>query len=68
MLFLQMAESTARLAGGCIEARYGRGARRDAIGQLTLHHFSLTADEASEEGMVVRRDMDIFMTYRLLAR
>ena len=30
-------------------------------GQPALHHFSLTADEASEEGMVCGGTMDIFI-------
>ncbi len=30
-------------------------------GESQLHHFSLTADEASEEGMVCGGTMDIFV-------
>jgi xanthine dehydrogenase accessory factor len=30
-------------------------------GESKLHHFSLTADEASEEGMVCGGTMDIFV-------
>jgi xanthine/CO dehydrogenase XdhC/CoxF family maturation factor len=30
-------------------------------GQSALHHFSLTAEEASEEGMVCGGTMDIFI-------
>jgi xanthine dehydrogenase accessory factor len=30
-------------------------------GEAGLHHFALTADEASEEGMVCGGTMDIFL-------
>jgi xanthine/CO dehydrogenase XdhC/CoxF family maturation factor len=30
-------------------------------GRSALHHFALTADEASEEGMVCGGTMDIFI-------
>ena len=36
-------------------------ARPCTRGQLGLHHFALTADEASEEGMVCGGTMDIFI-------
>jgi xanthine dehydrogenase accessory factor len=62
MLFFQNGETAGTVGGGCIEAEVwaeAKGAMRS--GKSQLHHFSLTADEASEEGMVCGGTMDIFI-------
>src|SRR4030095_15460685 len=62
MLFFQNGDVAGAVGGGCIEAEVWAGAR-DAMrtGKSQLHHYSLTADEASEEGMVCGGTMDIFV-------
>jgi xanthine/CO dehydrogenase XdhC/CoxF family maturation factor len=62
MLFFQNGEVVGTVGGGCIEAEVWAAAR-EAIrtGKSELHHYSLTADEASEEGMVCGGTMDIFV-------
>ena len=62
MLFFESGETAGTVGGGCVEAEVWAEAR-DAMrsGQSGLHHFSLTADEASEEGMVCGGTMDIFI-------
>jgi xanthine dehydrogenase accessory factor len=62
MLFFQDGRVAGTVGGGCIEAEVWAGAR-DAMrtGKSQLHHYSLTADEASEEGMVCGGTMDIFV-------
>ena len=62
MLFFQNGEVAGTVGGGCIEAEVWAEAR-DALrsGKSALHHFSLTAAEASEEGMVCGGTMDIFV-------
>jgi len=62
MLFLKNGEVAGTVGGGCIEAEVWSEAR-DAMrsGRSALHHFSLTAEEASEEGMVCGGTMDIFV-------
>ncbi len=62
MLFFQDGEVAGTVGGGCIEAEVWASAR-DALrtGKSQLHHYSLTADEASEEGMVCGGTMDIFV-------
>jgi len=62
MLFFQNGEVAGTVGGGCIEAEVWAEAR-EALrsGKPALHHFSLTADEASEEGMVCGGTMDIFI-------
>jgi len=62
MLFFESGESAGTVGGGCVEAEVWAEAR-DAMrsGDSGLHHFSLTADEASEEGMVCGGTMDIFI-------
>ncbi len=62
MLFFQGGEVAGTVGGGCIEAEVWAEAR-EAIssGKPALHHFSLTAEEASEEGMVCGGTMDIFI-------
>ena len=48
--------------GGCIEAEVWAEAKAAMrSGESKLHHFSLTADEACEEGMVCGGTMDIFV-------
>ena len=50
------------LGGGCIEAEVWAEARAAMrTGKSALHKFSLTADEASEEGMVCGGTMEIFI-------
>ena len=50
------------IGGGCVEAEVWAEAREAMHqGQPGLHHFALTADEASEEGMVCGGTMDIFI-------
>ena len=62
MLFFQSGEVAGTVGGGCIEAEVWAEARQALrSGESTLHHFSLTADEASEEGMVCGGTMDIFV-------
>ena len=62
MLFLQSGEAKGTVGGGCIEAEVWAEAQQAMrSGQPALHHFSLTAEEASEEGMVCGGTMDIFI-------
>jgi xanthine dehydrogenase accessory factor len=62
MLFFENGETAGTVGGGCVEAEVWAEAR-EALrkGVPALHHFSLTADEASEEGMVCGGTMDIFL-------
>src|SRR5258706_15286284 len=62
MLFFENGEVAGTVGGGCIEAEVWAEAR-EALrsGKSALHHFSLTAEEASEEGMVCGGTMDIFI-------
>jgi xanthine dehydrogenase accessory factor len=62
MLFFQDGQTAGTVGGGCVEAEVWAEARA-AIhkGKPGLHHFALTADEASEEGMVCGGTMDIFI-------
>ncbi|MFN2513746.1 MAG: XdhC family protein [Pyrinomonadaceae bacterium] len=62
MLFFESGEVAGTVGGGCIEAEVWSEAREAMrSGKSTLHHFSLTAEEASEEGMVCGGTMDIFV-------
>ena len=62
MLFLQSGEVAGTVGGGCIEAEVWAEARAALrSGKSALQHFSLTAEEASEEGMVCGGTMDIFI-------
>lgn len=62
MLFFQSGEVAGTVGGGCIEAEVWAEAREAMrSGNSALHHFSLTAEEASEEGMVCGGTMDIFI-------
>ena len=62
MLFFENGEVKGTVGGGCIEAEVWAEAR-EALrsGVSKLHHFKLTADEASEEGMVCGGTMEIFI-------
>jgi xanthine/CO dehydrogenase XdhC/CoxF family maturation factor len=62
MLFFENGEIAGTVGGGCIEAEVWAEAR-EALrsGKPGLHHFSLTAEEAREEGMVCGGTMDIFI-------
>jgi len=62
MLFLESGDIAGTVGGGCIEAEVWSEAREAMrSGKSALHHFSLTAEEASEEGMVCGGTMDIFV-------
>jgi len=62
MLFFESGEVAGTVGGGCIEAEVWSEAREAMrSGQPALHHYSLTAEEASEEGMVCGGTMDIFI-------
>jgi len=62
MLFFTNGETAGTVGGGCVEAEVWAEAREAMRnGQPGLHHFALTADEASEEGMVCGGTMDIFI-------
>lgn len=62
MLFFMNGEVAGTVGGGCIEAEVWAEAQQALrSGESVLHHFSLTADEASEEGMVCGGTMDIFV-------
>ncbi|MFN2531561.1 MAG: XdhC family protein [Pyrinomonadaceae bacterium] len=62
MLFFQNGEVAGTVGGGCIEAEVWAEAREVMrSGRPALYHFSLTAEEASEEGMVCGGTMDIFL-------
>jgi xanthine dehydrogenase accessory factor len=62
MLFFENGQTAGTVGGGCVEAEVWAEAR-EALrqGEPGLHHFALTADEASEEGMVCGGTMDIFI-------
>src|SRR5258706_12899061 len=62
MLFFENGEVAGTVGGGCIEAEVWAAAR-EALrsGKSALHHCSLTAEGASEEGMVCGGTMDIFI-------
>ena len=62
MLFFESGNSAGTVGGGCVEAEVWAEAR-EALrsGKSAMHHFTLTADEASEEGMVCGGTMDIFI-------
>lgn len=62
MLFFEDGAVAGTVGGGCIEAEVWAEAREALrTGEPGLHHFSLTAEEASEEGMVCGGTMDIFI-------
>jgi xanthine/CO dehydrogenase XdhC/CoxF family maturation factor len=62
MLFFENGETAGTVGGGCIEAEVWAEARAALRrGTAALHQFTLTADEASEEGMVCGGTMEIFI-------
>lgn len=62
MVFFENGRAEGTVGGGCIEAEVWAEAREALrTKQSALHHFSLTAEEASEEGMVCGGTMDIFI-------
>ncbi len=62
MLFFEGGLTAGTVGGGCVEAEVWAEAREAMHkGKSGLHHFALTADEASEEGMVCGGTMDIFI-------
>src|SRR5436190_20558710 len=62
MLFFEDGKVAGTVGGGCIEAEVWAEARAAMrSGRSELHHFSLTAEEASEEGMVCGGTMEIFI-------
>jgi xanthine dehydrogenase accessory factor len=62
MLFFANGEVAGTVGGGCIEAEVWADAKQAMrSGKAELKHFSLTADEASEEGMVCGGTMEIFL-------
>ena len=62
MIFFESGETAGTVGGGCVEAEVWAEAREAMrSGQSELHQFALTADEASEEGMVCGGAMDIFI-------
>ena len=62
MLFFENGSVAGTVGGGCIEAEVWAEARAAMrSGKSQLHHFTLTAEDASEEGMVCGGTMDIFV-------
>ena len=62
MLFFEGGTTAGTVGGGCIEAEVWAEAREAMrTGRPALHAFSLTAEEASEEGMVCGGTMEIFL-------
>jgi xanthine dehydrogenase accessory factor len=62
MLFFENGDVAGTVGGGCIEAEVWARAREALrTGQAALHKFSLTADAASEEGMVCGGTMEVFI-------
>src|ERR1044072_1464102 len=62
MFFFQNGAVAGTVGGGCIEADgWAEATAAMRSGESRLHRFSLTADEASEEGMVCGGTMDIFV-------
>jgi xanthine/CO dehydrogenase XdhC/CoxF family maturation factor len=62
MIFFENGTAQGTVGGGCIEAEVWAEAREALRAKHSaLHHFSLTAEEASEEGMVCGGTMEIFI-------
>ncbi len=62
MLFFEDGRTKGTVGGGCIEAEVWAEAREALrTGLCALHKFSLTAEAASEEGMVCGGTMEIFI-------
>ncbi len=61
MAFFEDGSIAGTVGGGCIEAEvWGEAREAMRTGVSSLHQFKLTADEASEEGMVCGGTMEIF--------
>jgi len=62
MVFFEDGATAGTVGGGCVEAEVWAEAREGLrSGISALHHFTLTADEASEQGMVCGGTMDILI-------
>jgi xanthine dehydrogenase accessory factor len=62
MLFFEGGQTAGTVGGGCVEAEVWAEARETMhTGLPALYKFSLTADEAGEEGMVCGGTMEIFL-------
>ena len=62
MLFFEDGRVAGTVGGGCIEAEVWAEARETMrTGASALHKVSLTADAASDEGMVCGGTMEIFI-------
>lgn len=62
MLFFENGEVAGTVGGGCVEAEVWAEARETMrSGRPGLYAFRLTADEASEQGMVCGGVMEIFL-------
>jgi xanthine dehydrogenase accessory factor len=62
MLFFEGGATAGTVGGGCVEAEVWAEARAALrTGRAALQRFTLTADEASEEGMVCGGTMEIFL-------
>ena len=62
MAFFEGGETAGTVGGGCVEAEVWAEAREALrTGRASLQRFTLTADEASEEGMVCGGTMEIFL-------
>jgi xanthine dehydrogenase accessory factor len=62
MLFFESGDVAGTVGGGCIEAEvWAEASEVLRSGMPALHHFTLTAEDASEEGMVCGGTMDIFI-------
>ena len=62
MIFFEGGATAGTVGGGCVEAEVWAEAHEVLrTGTPALHKFSLTADEASEEGMVCGGTMEIFI-------
>ena len=62
MLFFEGGATAGTVGGGCVEAEVWAEAREALrTGRASLQRFTLTADEASDEGMVCGGTMEIFL-------
>jgi xanthine dehydrogenase accessory factor len=62
MLFFEGGGVAGTVGGGCVEAEVWAEAREALrTGRAALHKFTLTADEAGDEGMVCGGTMEIFL-------
>jgi xanthine dehydrogenase accessory factor len=62
MLFFESGATAGTVGGGCVEAEVWAEAREALrTGRASLQRFTLTADEASDEGMVCGGTMEIFL-------